>query len=151
MYSLKAYPIQFLHLLLAWCESKIWYMCVCECMCLFFLFIFPPFPPFPARFSLSLYYSFSFFNCLCIQVCVFFLSPVTVLLSHLPLNLSLARALMTATAPYGFSSHFPCIFNEEAYASVYNQIVFHTCVLAHTRRGPATWEGVKLIGLREER
>jgi len=136
MESLKAYPIQFLHLLLAWCETKIW--CACVCVWVSVWFSFPSSLLLPAIFSLSLSSSSSLFNCLCMQVCVslcYFLSSVTFHLSHLPLNLSLPSALMKASAPYSLSSHFPCIFNKEAYASVYNQIVFHTCALAHTWRG----------------
>jgi len=64
MESLKAYPIQFLHLLLAWCETKIW------CVWVSVWFSFPSSLLLPAIFSLSLSSSSSFFNCLCMQVCV---------------------------------------------------------------------------------
>ncbi len=88
MDSLKAYPIQFLHLLLAWCESKIWYMCVCECMCLFFYsssLLFPLFLPYfhsPSitPFPFSLVYAYK---------CVCFFCPLSLFFSFTFLSIFL--------------------------------------------------------------
>ncbi len=85
---------------LMWVKDMVYVVCVSVCVC-FFIHL-PSFSPFSCHiFTLPLLLLFPF-NCLLrTSVCVFSV-PVTPLLFHLPLNLSLARALMTATAPYGF-------------------------------------------------